>query len=145
MAVTGFGSTNFDPVIHLIPSSIVTMICPTAEVTEVYKEACWFPSRTWSVGGPCPARGPEWRKAEVAAILIAPTARHFATRKNDFIFVEAGGADSGSLPFQNVRSDKTIAFLRLAPPDEITTLRSHTRFFSIRPLRAWPRLAFFGS
>jgi eukaryotic-like serine/threonine-protein kinase len=37
------------------------------------------------------------------------------------------------LPFQNVGSDKSIDFLRLALPDEITTILSYTRSLSIRP------------
>jgi TolB-like protein/Tfp pilus assembly protein PilF len=37
------------------------------------------------------------------------------------------------LPFQNVGSDKSIDFLRLALPDEITTILSSTRSLSIRP------------
>jgi serine/threonine protein kinase/tetratricopeptide (TPR) repeat protein len=37
------------------------------------------------------------------------------------------------LPFQNVGSDKSIDFLRLAVPDEITTILSYTRSLSIRP------------
>jgi serine/threonine protein kinase len=37
------------------------------------------------------------------------------------------------LPFQNVGSDKSIDFLRLALPDEIATILSYTRSLSIRP------------
>jgi eukaryotic-like serine/threonine-protein kinase len=37
------------------------------------------------------------------------------------------------LPFQNVGSDKSIDYLRLALPDEITTILSYTRSLSIRP------------
>jgi serine/threonine protein kinase/tetratricopeptide (TPR) repeat protein len=37
------------------------------------------------------------------------------------------------LPFQNVGSDKSIDFLRLALPDEIATMLSYTRSLSIRP------------
>jgi TolB-like protein/Tfp pilus assembly protein PilF len=37
------------------------------------------------------------------------------------------------LPFQNVGSDKSIDYLRLALPDEIATILSYTRSLSIRP------------
>lgn len=37
------------------------------------------------------------------------------------------------LPFQNIRSDAAIDYLRLALPDEITTTLSHTRGLGVRP------------
>ena len=37
------------------------------------------------------------------------------------------------LPFQNIRSDSAIDYLRLALPDEITTTLSHTRGLGVRP------------
>jgi serine/threonine protein kinase len=45
------------------------------------------------------------------------------------------------LPFQNIGSDKSIDFLRLALPDEIATILSYTRSLSIRPFATTSKYA----
>src|SRR6266852_3074850 len=72
--------------------------------------------------------------AVVAAILIALISWWVEPRK-----VSPPSSPSPTvrtvavLPFQNVGSDTSIDFLRLALPDEIATILSYTRSLSIRP------------
>src|SRR5260370_32869415 len=89
---------------------------------------------------PIPKRQPVFGKrilalaAIVAASLIALISWWVESRK-----VSPPSSSSPTvrtvavLPFQNVGSDTSIDFLRLALPDEIATILSYTRSLSIRP------------
>jgi serine/threonine protein kinase/Tfp pilus assembly protein PilF len=72
--------------------------------------------------------------AIVVAILIALLLWRVAPRKLESRLSSSPAVMTVAvLPFQNVGSDTSIDFLRLALPDEIATILSYTRSLSIRP------------
>jgi serine/threonine protein kinase len=75
----------------------------------------------------------------VAALALAAAALWLASRRDRATTAESGTAAQISiavLPFQNLGSDKSADFLKLALPDEIVTTLSYAPSLAIRPFAA---------
>jgi TolB-like protein len=86
----------------------------------------WRPSAPLLIGG-------------AAALLLLAGGLWFVSSRGKTRTVRSGSAAQTSiavLPFQNLGADKSVEFLKLALPDEITTTLSYAPALAIRPFAA---------
>ena len=72
-----------------------------------------------------------WLVLAAVALVVSGTVAVIVSRRSSSVTPRLKTV--AVLPFQNVGSDSTVDFLRLALPDEIATSLSHTRGLAVRP------------
>ena len=111
----------------------------SAERLEARPDALWYSLRSYAVRRRVPlafaaavllgAALSSWALLRLAAVPAAPIA---ASEQQTWRTVAV-------LPFQNAGTDSSLDFLRLALPDEISTILSHIRSVSVRPFATTSR------
>jgi TolB-like protein/tRNA A-37 threonylcarbamoyl transferase component Bud32 len=96
-----------------------------------------------AAAAPPPVRGPRWKiPAAAAAILVAAgAAGWWAAHRRPGSASPGGQITLAVLPFQNLGTDASTDYLRLALPDEIATTLSYIPTLAIRPFAATQKYA----
>lgn len=98
-----------------------------------------------AVAVPVPARAPflSWRRAALAAaaLLVLAALAWWAARRPSPSTTYAGQTGVAVLPFRNIGTDRSIDYLGLALPDEITTTLTYSPALAVRPFSLAQRYA----